>query len=162
VEVCGAFGLNLRVNRYYIYFIPFLFYYLLSLVKNWEEKNLYLRLSFLILGLSFYSVFFYSPWGSYLWDDDHVKEFKKIYPINLNQERVIICSNAYQAMYYFNRPFRDCRSEAESKLKRRESFIFFNLNQSNKDLTYYLLSKGKIQNVMTYGHAISFEVNAIK
>ncbi len=68
VELLALCGVNLRISRYYIFLIPFLFAFVLDIVSS-NEHNKHLCLSVLVLIISLYNIFILRPWRIFEWDD---------------------------------------------------------------------------------------------
>jgi hypothetical protein len=157
IEFLAILGVNLRIGRYYIFLVPFLFVYLLDSI-SYVQENKYLCLTALVLILSTYNFLILKPWRSFDWDDQFVTSFKKDYPNFLDGD-FIFCGSRHQLEYYFQTQNTGCSSEAFSRFYAQKNFNVFDIRgeQSTLALSLYLSNRGNIFDRKFYGHSFFFK-----
>lgn len=158
VEILLLFFTNLRVNRYFIYLVPFFLSSLLAFaVGNSNEKNVKLG-SLLAMTLVVYQVFIFEPWRPYAWDDDNVSSFKTTLQ-ELPAKPLVVCANAYQRDYYFQLPYKNCSDEVLELHLKKEPFYLFDITGNDKVLSLFLINQTQIERIEYFNQALFLSVN---
>ncbi len=157
VELLALCGVNLRIGRYYIFLVPFLFAFILDIVSTIELSK-YLCLTSLVLIISSYNFLILRPWRIFDWDDQFVATFKKDYP-NFQKDHFIFCGSRHQLEYYFQKQKSDCSSEAFSRFYAQKNFNIFDIRgeQSTLALSLFLSTRGNVFDRKFYGHSVFFK-----
>lgn len=158
IEVMLWVFTNVRINRYYIYLIPFFLFALMDLIEeNPFQKNLKLA-SCLALGLVIYNIQVLAPWRSYTWDDQNVDSLKSMLSA-LPKRELIICANAFQQDYYFQQNYQNCSTQVLEKHLKKESFYLFDLTGNDRMLALFILNNTPIDQMKKFNQALFLSVS---
>lgn len=158
VEIFSFFVTNVRTSRYYIFLVPFFIFALLDwIIENNPKRNLKLA-TFLALVLIGYNFFVLRPWRNYAWDDQNVAEFKSYLKL-LPPRELVVCANAFQLDYYFQRPYKTCTDVALRLHLNKQSFYLFDLTGNDKLLMLFLLNSGHIDKFHKFNQAVFISVS---
>lgn len=153
VEAAGAVGVNLRINRYYIFLVPFFLFSLFQTSKIWSRNEVALRGTAIFLLLLSYHALSFRPWSYYEGDDQVVTEVKSEFGSLVKHPDFIICAHKYQYDYYFGISSYNCSEEALKRLKAKKDFYFFDLNGNDKYTAIYLMQNMEAVEYRKYRHA---------
>lgn len=152
VETLGLLNFNLRISRYYIYLPAFILMGLTEACRSNDEKLKLFKAFSLLVILTGYEVIYHRPWSYYIWDDQNVASFKEDFK-TMEPREVVICGNAFQLIYYFNRSYVGCSEEALALHRNRQKFYFFDINGNDKHTMLYLMNESHIPLTRKYEHA---------
>ena len=147
-------GVNFRISRYFIFLIPFLIFYLILTASVWSLKETQVKTFLVFISLTTYVVIFQKPWNYYYWDDQIVESLKGDLKEKSESKELVICANAFQLKYYFNRPYSNCSEEAFKNYYQNKDFFFFDLNGNDKFLALYMIENMKVEESKRYGHGL--------
>ena len=157
-EIVSHFFTNIRISRYFIFVVAFMLYGLFALAKDLDYKKC-LGISFaLAIVLGVYTMQFMQPWRKYTWDDENVESFKEFYK-HLPERPLVICANAFQLDYFFQRKYVGC-SEAALRLHLgKKDFYLFDLTGNDRMLALFLMNNAKIDNYEKFNQALFISVS---
>ncbi len=153
VELLLLLGIDLRINRYYIYIVPVLLFFLLELAE--VDRFFDIKIGLLTVSLIAFNVTILRPWGDYEWDDDHVRMFRRL-QLQLGSRVLVICGNSYQLRYYFQREYEDCSQQAMLLHKYKQDFNLFDLNGNDRYIPIVVLEKARLERYESFNHALFF------
>lgn len=151
IEGLNLFGINLRINRYFVYLVPFV---LLSFLEM-REKYLTARLGILVSILVAWNAFILKPWQRYEWDDDNVRSFKS-YMEGMPPKVLVVCTKRFQMEYYFNRPYAECEHEASLLHNIKQDFYLFDLSGNHKYIPVYILENARLEHHQKFNQAVFY------
>ncbi len=159
VELSLLLGVDLRVNRYFIYLVPAVLYFLWELADG--ERFFEARIALLCVALVSFNAFVLRPWADYDWDDDHVARFLEL-KAQLPEKKLVICGSPYQLRYYFQREASDCRATVIGLHQRKQDFYLFDLNGSYSVLPILVSREVLPVRFESFGHARFFSFSYSK
>jgi hypothetical protein len=157
VELCSFFFTNIRISRYYIYLVPFFLYALLDWVQDYEIRQTLYRGVLLAGVLVSYNLFVFQPWRTYTWDDQNVSEFKSYLEL-LAPRELVVCAQAFQQDYYFQKTYQNCTDQALRLHLNKKSFYLFDLTGNDKLLALFLLNTGHIDRYQKFNQSMFLSV----
>jgi hypothetical protein len=142
-------GVDLRINRYFIYLVPVVLFTFLELALL--DRLFEWQLGLLVLVLVGFNVTLLRPWADYDWGDDTVRDFFEKLP----PKPLVICAYRYQFHYYFGREGGDdeCVREALQLDARKEGFYLFDLNGNHMQIPIAIMARARVELYQKFNRA---------
>ena len=131
--VISQFGVNLQVDRYFIFLIPV---WMMALVDSSREPKNWILVLMLLLSSTY--LVYLKPLVPYAWDDETVEIFRAYAASDSSRSQLICASRAQNEYYQLNAPL-PCLS-AVQKMDRKKPLIFLDLS-GNDRLTMLFLNQ---------------------